>query len=460
MTDQQQTPPPRQEVLQPGEPPQQPPAQPTRALSIRERSSSFAPGGPISAAEWGALAEIGSTVAGTDFVPKDLRNNPAAIMACLLYGREQGIGPMTSLQEISMIDGRPSMSAALMLAKIRAAGHEVSGSVSAQGAKAVGRRSDTGTEMEYEFTMEMAARAGLAGKTGWQKYPEAMCWARCVSQLARFLFSDVFIGAPYTKEELGADVDAEGQVIEGTTTREEPRDEAAPTPTPQPAPERPAAPEAPQEPQPPSAEGPPAEAARRAQEAAQGQQGDAEDRGGAVAGAQVEEPADALTAIEEAEQREANLPMPIAELTYAVLEKLPRNQAIAFMDHLGITYDKKATVGEYRAMLIAYLETAGLLRAAGQEQPEATADPFGGEQEYDPEAEAAAQARQHRIEQLDKVLAWSAEHGQRWTLELLKQRAPEQLGRAVETLNDLTDEELNNVWRSIPDNVKTQALEA
>ena len=44
----------------------------------------------------------------TDFVPKELRGNPAAILACVMYGREWGLGPMESLQLIDMIDGSPS----------------------------------------------------------------------------------------------------------------------------------------------------------------------------------------------------------------------------------------------------------------------------------------------------------------------------------------------------------------
>lgn len=172
--------------------------------------------------EWAMLAQIANTISNTEFVPRGLRGNKAATMACLLYGREQGIGPMTALKEVSMVDGSPTMSAALMAAKIRAAGHSLqrreqrddTGKLVAT--SAVGKRGDNGDEDTFTFSLEMAARAGLANKNNWKQYPEAMMWARAVSQLARTLFSDVFIGSVYTAEELGAaETDESGQVIDG-----------------------------------------------------------------------------------------------------------------------------------------------------------------------------------------------------------------------------------------------------
>ena len=70
-------------------------------------------------------AEIAQRIGGTDFVPKALRNNPAAITAALLYGLEVGLGRMQSLAKIAVIDGRPSLAAEAQRALILAAGHEI-----------------------------------------------------------------------------------------------------------------------------------------------------------------------------------------------------------------------------------------------------------------------------------------------------------------------------------------------
>jgi hypothetical protein len=65
-----------------------------------------------------------------------------------------------------------------------------------------------------EFTLDDAARAGLLGKPAWKHYPAAMLRARAISSLCRFAFADVISGCSYTPEELGAEVDEEGRVIE------------------------------------------------------------------------------------------------------------------------------------------------------------------------------------------------------------------------------------------------------
>lgn len=157
---------------------------------------------------WAMFGRIANTVADTDFVPKGLRQKPSAVMACLLYGHALGLHPSVSLTEVYVIDGRPSISAALMAGKIRESGHSLrreevrdeQGKIT--GVTAVGVRADGG-EDSYTFTLEMASRAGLLSKDNWKKYPEAMLWARACSQLARMLFSDVFLGqATYTPEEI------------------------------------------------------------------------------------------------------------------------------------------------------------------------------------------------------------------------------------------------------------------
>jgi ElaB/YqjD/DUF883 family membrane-anchored ribosome-binding protein len=65
-----------------------------------------------------------------------------------------------------------------------------------------------------EFTLEDAGRADLLVKPAWKHYPAAMLRARAISSLCRFAFADVISGCSYTPEELGAEVDEEGRVID------------------------------------------------------------------------------------------------------------------------------------------------------------------------------------------------------------------------------------------------------
>jgi hypothetical protein len=145
----------------------------------------------------------------TEFVPAALRGNLPAILACVATGRELGLGDMTSLRSLHIIDGKATFSAELMVQLVRRQGHSLTGEVTADAATAIGKRGDNGDEMTATFTLAMAERASLLGKSSWKKYPESLLWARAVSQLCRMLFADCLAGASYTPEELGGEVTAD-----------------------------------------------------------------------------------------------------------------------------------------------------------------------------------------------------------------------------------------------------------
>ena len=56
------------------------------------------------------------------FVPRHLSGKPAAIAAVILTGVELGIGPMEAMRGIHVVEGKPTMSAEMMLARARRAG--------------------------------------------------------------------------------------------------------------------------------------------------------------------------------------------------------------------------------------------------------------------------------------------------------------------------------------------------
>jgi len=141
-------------------------------------------------------------IAATEFVPPGLRGNLPAILACVATGRALGIADMSALRSIHIIDGKATFSAELMVQLVRRAGHSITGDVSDGSATVTGKRADNGDTMTSTWTLAMAERAGLVNKTNWKRYPEAMLWARAVSQLCRMLFADCFAGTTYTPEEL------------------------------------------------------------------------------------------------------------------------------------------------------------------------------------------------------------------------------------------------------------------
>jgi hypothetical protein len=150
-----------------------------------------------------AVGDLSQKIAGTAFVPDGLRGKPAEIAACILTGREIGIGPMQALNKIHVINGRPTMSAELMRSLVMAAGHEITyPHYSDNKVTAQGRRADSTQTTEVTWTMADAQRIGVANKATWKQYPRQMLAARATSELCRLLFPDALGGISYTTEEL------------------------------------------------------------------------------------------------------------------------------------------------------------------------------------------------------------------------------------------------------------------
>lgn len=143
-------------------------------------------------------AELAGIVATTDFVPSSLRNKPAAITAAILTGRELGIGPMTALANIHVINGRPGMSAVLMRQLVLAAGHEIRYDTATDSRCVVrGRRRGEEEWTQVTFTAEQAHKARI----NLGPYPEDKLVARATARLCRRVFADALGGMPYLAEE-------------------------------------------------------------------------------------------------------------------------------------------------------------------------------------------------------------------------------------------------------------------
>ena len=150
-------------------------------------------------------ASLADQIARTDFAPAGLRGKPEAVMAAMLTGHEIGIGPMQALSEISVINGRPCMSAKLMRALVHRAGHDLWFEVKSNTKVTIcARRADWPEDRvaKVTWTMDDAKAAGLSGGQNYRKYPRAMLAARATGEICRDNFADVLGGIGYTPEEL------------------------------------------------------------------------------------------------------------------------------------------------------------------------------------------------------------------------------------------------------------------
>lgn len=179
-----------------------------RALARVESDAPTAPGLPF---EQDTL-RVAKAMAASGFF-KDTAGVAQAVVK-ILAGRELGFGPVAAMTGVYIVEGKVTLSANLMAAAIKRSGRYT---------YRVRELSNEACRIEFfersesvgvsEFTMADARLAKLAGKNTWQSYPRNLLFARAMSNGARFFCADVFGGPIYTPEELGAPVDADGEVI-------------------------------------------------------------------------------------------------------------------------------------------------------------------------------------------------------------------------------------------------------
>lgn len=136
-------------------------------------------------------------------------NKPERMLAAVLQGRALDVDAMTSLREISVIGGKPFLSAELRLALVRRAGHQVTGDAYPDKATVLGKRHDTGEEVTVTYTLAEAVAEGVvqvdadgkprarssSGKAlPWERYTQSMLWAGAVRRLCDRLFSECLTG--------------------------------------------------------------------------------------------------------------------------------------------------------------------------------------------------------------------------------------------------------------------------
>ena len=163
------------------------PQQPTFSLAPRDIKEAL------------AFAEMLSK---SNMVPKDFIGNPGNILVAVQWGMELGLQPMQAMQNIAVINGRPSLWGDSVIALVKASPTceyiiEEVGDDSAT--CRVKRRGEP--EQERSFSTADAKAAGLLGKQGpWTQYRKRMMQMRARSWALRDVFPDVLRGMPIAEE--------------------------------------------------------------------------------------------------------------------------------------------------------------------------------------------------------------------------------------------------------------------
>ena len=148
----------------------------------------------------------------------DLQSEAAAYVK-VIAGAEMGIGPMAAMSGINIIQGKPTLSANLLAAQVkRHPRYDYRVIDHSDSVCRIEFRQDGEPIGVSEFTTEDAQRAGVGGGQNWRKYPQAMLFARALTQGVRWYCPDVTAGPAYVPEELGEPEVVEEPLRQGEVT--------------------------------------------------------------------------------------------------------------------------------------------------------------------------------------------------------------------------------------------------
>lgn len=155
----------------------------------------------------GEAMEIANIIAGSDFAPKDYKGKPQNVMIAIQMGADVGLKPMQALQNIAIINGRPSIygDAALALSMdVLERFHETFEGKEGEDAftaVCVSQRKGWPDETRTTFSIADAKKANLWGKAGpWQQYPKRMLQWRARGFNLRNVASDRLLGLILAEE--------------------------------------------------------------------------------------------------------------------------------------------------------------------------------------------------------------------------------------------------------------------
>lgn len=224
-----------------------------KALTTTKPQLPMGPRG-VSIDSMDSLFRFSDAVHQSGLAPTTLRS-PQAIMIAIEMGLEVGLPPMAALQNIAVVNGRPTIWGDAQLGIVRSTGEleQFSEWYEVNGQKTTRNPTDFGDdvtavckvkrfgfdEQECAFSVADAKRAGLWGKAGpWTQYPARMLRYRSRSFALRDAFGDALRGLLTTEEvvdiEAIPNVTPKADPSAAPTFKEKRAKKTEPAPTPEP----------------------------------------------------------------------------------------------------------------------------------------------------------------------------------------------------------------------------------
>ena len=159
----------------------------------------------------------------TDLVPKEYVGNPNKILVAMQFGAELGLKPLQAVQNIAVINGRPSIWGDIALAMVRSH-HDfesyeemIEGEGDKKKGVAIIKRKSSPKAHRAEFSMDDAKQAGLLEKPGpWRQYRNRMLKLRARAFALRDECGDILRGLSLAEESQDIEVTAYSM---GTSTQ-------------------------------------------------------------------------------------------------------------------------------------------------------------------------------------------------------------------------------------------------
>lgn len=181
-----------------------------------------APAAPLEPTTLSEAMLFARELAKSSMVPRDFQGKPENILVAMQWGREVGLGTLQALQNIAVINGRPSIWGDAMVALVKGSGlceyleETMEGAGEDLMAVCRTKRKNEKKEQLRTFTVKDAKAAGLWDKQGpWKQYPFRMLQMRARGFLLRDVYADVLRGVISAEEARDTPEDKEKFV--GTT---------------------------------------------------------------------------------------------------------------------------------------------------------------------------------------------------------------------------------------------------
>lgn len=149
-----------------------------------------------------AAHKLATALCNTQMVPQVFRGKPDDAAAAILYGAELGLKPQQALQQVFVVHGQPAIYARTMAGLLKAKGYAFETVESTDESVTVTGTSPRGETETSMWSIDRAKKAGYTTNKKYSSDPQAMLYAKALSEVCRKLAPDVLLGIRYTAEDL------------------------------------------------------------------------------------------------------------------------------------------------------------------------------------------------------------------------------------------------------------------